>query len=487
MRFPPRRGGESEVATVRVLVSLHRWLGVAFCLPLAMWFATGIIMHFVPFPSSLGEAERLTGMGLDLARVGHGPAEAVAATGSRGATRVRLIERADGPVYLVTSPGGVKAVRAGDLTDGAIRSEQSALSIAASYARGPGVDVSRAAVAGLAAYDQWTVSGEYDPHRPLYRIALNDGSATELYVSSTTGEVVLESTRHVRGWNYLGSVVHWIYFTGLRSHAAAWRVLLWWLSFLALIGVVAGAIIGPLRLTIEGRRFISPFHGWQAWHHWLGLICMPFIFTWMFSGWLSMDGGLLFSSGKLAPAETTALIGEGRWSALSADEIRRLSTPVQEVLWFVFDDRVHRRELQNIAHRGPQALLRPGEIDDAARHLQRSCEPAYLVASDDAYNRIADFAPGTLVRVICGSDWFDIDATNGTVQKIDRSRRSYRWLYRDLHRFDFPLLSDHPSLRTILIVGLCAGGLIFAFTAVAIGCRRVSLVRRGHNGGEPDG
>src|SRR5262249_61931836 len=117
-------------------------------------------------------------------------------------------------------------------------------------------DGSRAAVLGVESYDQWTMSAAYDPHRPLYRIALNDDAGTEVYVSSTTGEVVLETMRFVRGWNYLGSVAHWIYFTGLRSHAAAWNVLLWSLSFLALIGVVAGAIVGPLRLKIEPRRLV---------------------------------------------------------------------------------------------------------------------------------------------------------------------------------------------------------------------------------------
>ena len=44
-------------------------------------------------------------------------------------------------------------------------------------------------------YDQWTVPNGLDPHRPLYRIALNDGQDTELYVSSTTGEVVRDTTR----------------------------------------------------------------------------------------------------------------------------------------------------------------------------------------------------------------------------------------------------------------------------------------------------
>lgn len=43
------------------IVLSHRWLGIAFCLLFAMWFASGIVMHFVPFPS-LTEVERLAGL-----------------------------------------------------------------------------------------------------------------------------------------------------------------------------------------------------------------------------------------------------------------------------------------------------------------------------------------------------------------------------------------------------------------------------------------
>ncbi len=46
---------------MRALILLHRWLGVAFCLLFAMWFATGIVMHFVPFPA-LTETERFAGL-----------------------------------------------------------------------------------------------------------------------------------------------------------------------------------------------------------------------------------------------------------------------------------------------------------------------------------------------------------------------------------------------------------------------------------------
>ena len=69
---------------MRALILLHRWLGVAFCLLFAMWFATGIVMHFVPFPA-LTEADRFAGLApIDLAGVKHGPAEGLGSSGHRG-------------------------------------------------------------------------------------------------------------------------------------------------------------------------------------------------------------------------------------------------------------------------------------------------------------------------------------------------------------------------------------------------------------------
>src|SRR5262249_7147886 len=48
----PRQSGDR----MRLLVTLHRWWGVAFCLLFAMWFASGIVMHFVPFPTRSASA-----------------------------------------------------------------------------------------------------------------------------------------------------------------------------------------------------------------------------------------------------------------------------------------------------------------------------------------------------------------------------------------------------------------------------------------------
>jgi hypothetical protein len=243
-------------------------------------------------------------------------------------------------------------------------------------------------------------------------------------------------------------------------------------------------------MKVEVGRLVSPFRGWQAWHHWLGLGCIPFLLTWLLSGWLSLDDGWLFSSGRPAAAETAALLGEAAWDALPIDEIRRVRTPIVEASWFVFAGRIHRRERES-NHRQrlfaagldrtfvnqEQEFLPAEEIDAAFRRVAPRCEPAFPVRADDGYASAARMRGRPVFRVICGDDWFHIDAAAGALfEKLDSSRRRYHWLYHGLHTLDFPVLREHPTLRTILIVMLCACGLMFSVTATVIAVRRILTV-----------
>ena len=71
-----------------------------------------------------------------------------------------------------------------------------------------------------------------------------------------------------------------------------------------------------------GRRVASPFRGWHAWHHILGLFTATFVLTWIFSGWLSMDHGLLFSRGRLSAAEAARIAAAPDWAWLAAISVR---------------------------------------------------------------------------------------------------------------------------------------------------------------------
>jgi hypothetical protein len=280
------------------LTLLHRWLAVP-CAPLfAMWFASGIIMHVVPYPA-LSEAERTAGMApIEIARVTHGLRDAAAASGISDVTRVSLLQRSDGPVYVVSGSGRLAALHADDLAPGDVRTADLALAIAIAHARQRGLDAARATLVDALRHDQWTVAGDLDPHRPLWRIALHDGAATELYVSSVTGEVVRDTTRRERQLGYAGSVAHWLYPVALRAHPRAWTATVWIVSALASIAAIAGVVLGVTMLVARRGR-LTDSGSLHAWHHVLGLLCAAFVLSWMVTGWLSVDDGLVLPARKL--------------------------------------------------------------------------------------------------------------------------------------------------------------------------------------------
>jgi hypothetical protein len=468
---------------MKALVILHRWLGVGFCLLFAMWFATGIVMHFVPFPA-LTESERIAGlMPVDPDLTRHGPDEAVEASGIKDANRVRLVQRSDGPVYIVSGGSKPSAVRADDLRGASVKSEQMALDIAQAHARRRGIDGLHAVVAELADYDQWTVPNGYDAHRPLYLIALNDPAGTALYISSTTGEVVLDTNSHERIWNYVGSVAHWIYPTVLRSNWAAWDKVVWTLSLIALLVAVSGVVLGLMRIRVSRAGIETPFREWHAWHHVLGLITATFVVTWIFSGWLSMDHGLLFSRGQLSAAEAAGIASRSGWDRLSG-EVHRIAAPLKEIEWFVLGDQFYRRERTDVGTQMLFPLTSQSEVphpfltaDEVAVYVARAapnCATPMVIGTGDNYAAASPMPAAPVYRSICGDVWFHIDGASGVIlERLDSSRRAYRWFYTALHTFDFPMLSARPAARSVLIVFLCSLGLVFSLTGAVIGWRRL--------------
>ena len=470
---------------IRALTLVHRWLGVPCCLLFAMWFASGMVMHVVPFPA-LTDAERVAGLApIDFARVLRGPRDAAAASGVADVARVRLLQRSDGPIYLVSGATGLAALHADDLAPAAVRSEKLALAIAVDHARRRGLDAAGATPAGSAAHDQWTVTNGLDRHRPLYRVALNDGAGTELYVSSVTGEVVCDTTRRERWWSYAGSIPHWLYFTALRARPFAWTATVWTVSLVASIAALAGAVLGLLRIVPAGRGLVTPYRGWHAWHHVLGLTCATFVLSGIVSGWLSMDHGLLFSTRTLSEAEATILAPALARDSLPAEAPGR--TPqASEVEWFFFNATPYRRDRTGLDAQlllpgdlrpdaPSRAYLTPAEIAAVARRFPHACGVALIDAGTDDYASAPSLPSAPVYRIACGDLWFHVDGASGAIlDRLDSSRRAYRWLYGALHTLDIPSLNAHPALRSALVLVLCGCGLAFSLTGCMIAGRRVA-------------
>ncbi len=484
---------------MRALVLLHRWLGVAFCGLFAMWFASGMVLHFVPFPA-LTEVERIAGLAwFSPQDVSVSPSAALQLLGERRVRRLRLFAADGGTVYVALRDDDSLAALDAN-TGKALAVDESfasarvrahwraskkgnAQGLASAGTKDPfqrqGLDAPAARVIALQAHDQWTVPNGYDAHRPLYRVALDDAARTELYVSSVTGEIVLATTGTQRAWNWIGSVLHWIYPTVLRQHWVVWDRTLWWLSLAAMIGALAGTVLGVLRLRRIAPR--SPYLGWMKWHHLCGLGCALFVLTWIFSGWLSMDHGRLFSNG--APTDDERMRIAGR--ALTSNDLPDLASLaaraslVRELEWFAFAGQVMMGSIDQTGARfirtnsQQSKWLTDAQMAAAARALGSTCTAAPLQPGDP-YPARSISAGAPVYRAVCGDTWFHIDSATGRViEKLDASRRNYRWAFRALHTLDFPGLAERPGLRSGLIVLLCGAGLVFSLTAVVIGWRRL--------------
>jgi hypothetical protein len=104
------------------------------------------------------------------------------------------------------------------------------------------------------------------------------------------------------------------------------------------------------------------------------------------------------------------------------------------------------------------------------------CNVPVIVHADDNYAIVTPMPNAPVYRSVCGSIWLHIDGASGAIlERLDPSRRAYRWFYSALHTMDFPILAARPTLRSALIVILCGFGLVFSLTGVVIGWHRLRL------------
>jgi len=216
----------------------------------------------------------------------------------------------------------------------------------------------------------------------------------------------------------------------------------------------------------------------------LGLACATFVLSWIFSGWLSMDSGHLFSSGALTVEESRKIPVAPAWDTLPKDEWQHGLGAAKEIEWLAFNGKFYRRErtgldAQRLFQVGSTAVTQREylEASEAAAFVERlrpACNVPNIVAANDNYPVSSTMPRAPVYRVVCGDVWYQIDGASGVMlERLDPSRRAYRWLYGALHTMDIPVLVAHPFVRSALIVFLCILGFVFSTTAVVIGWRRL--------------
>lgn len=471
----------------RGIVWFHRWAGVVLSLLFATWFASGAVLHFVGFPS-LPERDRVLGSEpIDLSKLQLEPSAALAQVPD--ATELKLVSVAGRPVYLAASADKIAAIAADQDVKAPLPllPPTAAQRVAEAFADMP---VQR--VDGPLNYDQWIVHHRLDPYRPFYRVRLDDDRHTELYVSARTGEVLQRTRRDERAWNWCGAVLHWIYFTPVRKSWSVWDQVVWWVSLAALITTVAGFWLGLLRfatLRALSRPGLSPFRGWLKWHHVIGLFASIVMLGWMFSGWLSMDHGRLFSRGaattdqnekmramplaavaRAATLERLRELGPAAIVTFNAVAARPFATVLTRdheaprIVWLDGDEPTVTKLPDQLLLTGLASVWPDVPVSAANGSLVDTYRLAESVATDALAVSIQDDSP-MLVYV---------DRSTGRLLAVmDPSRRAYAWVYYVLHTLKFPFLTSHALVRTIVVLSLLAVGLAFSVTLLVLSFQRL--------------
>ena len=491
--------------TKRLTYLVHRWTGVGACALMALWFVSGVVMLFVGYPK-LTPWERMRALpALDPVRCCVPVDAALSATGASGRAQEVVLTSVNGrPTYRIrTADGKYLLVNATDGKPMTSVDAGSAMGAARLFVADPGGHYM-----GLIQEDRWTHSRGLDAHRPLHVVQMGDAARTLLYVSSATGQVVMDAPRAQQIWNYVGAWLHWVYIFRDRSVDPIWNWTVTVLSAVCVLTSVTGTVAGIWRWRFSGRYKSgshSPYREFHLrWHHMLGLAFASIVFTWIFSGLMSMNPAGIFDAKGSRP-DMAHYRGDTPGAA-------RLSIPAARILMLLQGSRFAASELEwRVLDGRPFILARDAANDtrlvvqekDRYRvldrwphadlmHAARRLLAAPILAQEELdrydayyYERQPEAMMGAaqrrlpVMRLRFGDPhdtWVYLDARTGDVAlSADRSQRLGRWLFSFLHSWDLPAMLRAAALRDAVLIVFSLGGLLVSVTGIVIGYRRVSI------------
>ncbi len=496
----------------RVLLFVHKWLGIVLALLFLMWFVSGLVLYYVPFPS-LTTSERLNSLPALLLPAGC--CLTAQEAGKRAGlifTEARLGMHLGVPVWRVLVPGTAKttegeggdAAKSGprwqvlDALTGEVRPP---LSVAQAQALAQAFSGQGVLQSTVVEADQWSTAQSLNAHRPLLHMAMAGNDGLELYVSPSSGEVLRDTRRSERFWNWLGAIPHWFYFSQLRNWNEARKNLVIWSSSLGVIAALSGLTLGIWQLFLNRSRWIPYRSFWPRWHHIAGLVAGLVTFTWILSGLLSVNPWHLFSSRAAPASERAAWLGApsaAKLNPAAALTAALLASPAMQAKEIDLL-RVNGQTWYRMRGTAAQALVRAdGEaisgnvaavlpdalLESTLMSLRKDAGMPQLLKmqsydelyysreyADDDNKKFNKPLPVWRARWPDGIAVYADPASGRVLMRQDNSNRWQRVLYNGLHSFDFGFFMQRPWLRSAVIVLLSLLGIALCMTSCVMAWR----------------
>lgn len=497
---------------------IHRWIGIVLGLLVLVWFISGIVMIYYPWPMPTASEEFSRMRSFTL------PPDLIGFDSATGAARASHMERQD-PVSLerpeyvggrlfewngrlvyslwrqhryLDQPTTLVDARTGRVLSPI--TPRDAIGVARTVV-GPLPDVT--GIEQETSGDHYLMSTEYQVGFPAYVVHFDDASSTAVYVSREAGYVVGVVTDLTRWTTWLGTVPHWLYFKWLYSRHLSWWL---WVSYvlpgIAVIAGLTGVVLGVEQLFPRRRRGewrVSAYRGISKWHHIAGIVFGLLVITWSLSGLLEVLGPDGFPTDRQVVYARGPNTYAARISEVEA--LSRLDSSQRRGLLPIAIDRTRLEgEPGYVIHlEGQRSFwvdavtgVPRGELD-SSRARQIAAGAVHETAAITSVERLTHYdtyyyarphreMPLPAWRVSFAdptSSAIYLDAVSGKpVGYVDTETRWYRWLRDGLHSFDFPGINDKRPLWDLVLLPLMLGGTIAAFTGVWLLVRRLRRMAR---------
>ncbi len=470
----------------RICYTIHRMLGTILSILFLIWFLSGFVMIYHTFPK-IKSSDRYRVMQSLPDSIPQNDSILNLISGLK-TTRLNLKVIDKQPVYQITSEDTTYY-----LPERASVSGTKTLDQLTEYA-GLWCDAPIEKVDTLTKLDQWIPFGQLKKEMPIYKFYFADKDKHELYVSSKSGEALQFTDKNSRFWAWLGPIPHWIYFTSLRQNADLWSNTIIVLCIIGLIACISGMILGIRAYIIQyksKKKLESPYKkAFYKWHHILGFFFGIFVFTFTFSGMMSLVGipdwmikthdknlrRVVMSNGSLnldrykydcneVLKTYRASVKAIDWNSFGDIPLYKVTTDTGVVVLDASSENIRTLSLteQDVKKRFEKIHgqeVRVSLLTDFDNYyLSRKMEsplPVYKVEASDADGSVSYVNPQT-----------------GSVRYYNNGSRTSKWTYRALHAYSIKGLVDRPVLWNIVMWTTMIGGTLVSFTGLYLSIRYV--------------
>lgn len=480
----------------RLLIHIHRILGIILCILCFSWFISGIVMIYHSFPRVSQEERFARQQALDTASL---PA-------MQDVLRRLPADVRPGGISL-DNPEGQAVFHFGNRRKSHdLYADTNAVAPVVNYALCewraknwcPNNNITR--VDTLHALDQWIPLAHNKRELPVYKFFYDGPEGYQLYISSRSGNILQFTDSGKRLWAWFGAIPHWVYFTVIRENQNLWTRFMYWSCYLGMFMCFTGFVLGIRSYWLNRRKgFLrTPYKKpWFKWHHVTGFFFGIFVFTWILSGYMSMAPlpSWLFGEQKPRGMTRQGMPDKGTPApdtytldyrdAIAA--VSRTHGPVKQVEWTHYEGiplYKLRTERESVTLDASVDSIRPFRITEemvyaAIKRLTRDTVP-YTVTKMEEYDNyyISRRRPLPLPAYKVeldneAKDCYYYNLESFQPAHYDTNGRWKRWLYRGLHTLDIKFLVERPVLWTIVIWTLLLGGAAVSFTGIVLSVKYI--------------